>query len=309
MSITHKRLGRGIEALIGSAASLPDSRSIPGASGGGGAGLVREVPLSELRAGPYQPRQSFPEESIRELAESIRSHGVVQPIVVRPAASSDRPFEVVAGERRWRAALLAGLSSIPAIVREMGDQQAAECALIENVQREDLNPMDRARAFRALSDRFGLTHEQIAQRVGLERATVTNFMRLTELEASIAELLVDGRLSIGHAKVLLSLPPGEGGVRTALAMSAASENWTIRRLESAAKQAQRVAETEPKDPQLRAREAVMRDLETRLGEYLGSKVEIRTDRTGKRGRITIEFYGLDHFDGVMSKIGYQPGGS
>ena len=215
-------------------------------------------------------------------------------------------YELVAGERRWRAAAMVGLETLPAIVVELSDEQAAEWGLVENLQREDLNPMERAWGLRQMADRFALSHGEVADRVGVERSTVANLVRLTELEEPIQEMLADGRLTIGHGKILLSAMDRPRRVK--LAQAAADAGWSVRRLTRTIRQeAAAVLEgkarvdTVHKDE---GRSAVLTDLERRLGEHLGTKVAIHTDRTGKRGRMVVRFYDLDHFDGLMVKMGF-----
>ncbi len=232
----------------------------------------------------------------------------MQPVLVRPAEGAG--YELVAGERRWRAARLAGLSHVPAIVVDINDVEAAEWGLIENLQREDLGPMERAVALAGLMRQFGMTHAQIAERVGLDRSAVTNFIRLTELEPPIQALIEAGRLSLGHGKVLTGAMPGAG--RVALAERAALGVWSVRRLEQAAleRQADGVSPT----PALvatsaddlirsRARDLTLREIERRLQEHLGTKAVIKTDRTGTRGRVVLRFYGLDQFEGLLARMG------
>jgi len=244
------------------------------------------------------------EASLSRLSDSIRRSGVLQPVLVR-----ERPqggYELVAGERRWRAAKLAGLSRVPAIVRAWSDEQAAEHALVENVQREDLNPMDRAWALKHLGDRFGLSHAQLAERVGLERSSVANLVRLTELEPEIAGLIAQGLVSAGHGKALLAAPAGPG--RVVLARRAA-EGMSVRALEDLIRTGVATAAGAPTAPRpkadakVEARLAVLADLQRQIGQQLGTKVNIVTDRRGKKGRITLEFYGLDHFDSLMTRLG------
>jgi ParB family transcriptional regulator, chromosome partitioning protein len=232
---------------------------------------------------------------------------MMQPVILRPRGGSR--YELVAGERRWRAATQAGLTQIPALVRELTDEQSAEWAIIENVQREDLNPMERAWAFQALAQRFGLTHQQIADRVGLDRSTVANTIRLTELEEPIRDMIASGRLSAGHGRALLAAPPG--ATRSEMAIQASDEGWSVRRLERAAATAAGLGEPTPplQDGSSGgadlAKMAARTSLEKQLGEHLGTKVTITTDRSGARGRMSIEFYGVDHFDGLMNKFGFK----
>lgn len=293
-------------------AALPEARG-EGISVGSGGG-VEHIAVEKIRPSPFQARRVFDEAPLRQLADSIRGAGVMQPVIVRPAKDGNE-FELVAGERRWRAAKIAGLARVPAIVRELGDEDAAEWGLIENVQREDLNAMDRAHALRMMSERFGLSHARVAEKVGLERATVANLVRLTELEPEIAELLSANALSAAHGKALLSMPSGAERVR--IAREAARAEWPVRKVEAEVKRvladsgnggaggageagAASEVETGPVD----AKRAVAIDLERRLGQQLGTKVSIRSDKGGK-GKIVLEFYGLDHFDSLLAKMGLR----
>jgi len=291
---------------------------------------IRSILISSIVPNKYQPRRNIDDKTLEQLAESIRRSGLMQPIIVRPkssntstststntgtgspnsgggASSTAALYELVAGERRWRAAKLAGLTHVPALVRDLTDEDSAEWAIVENIQREDLNPIERAWAFRSLVETFGLTHGQIAERIGIERPTVANFIRLTELEETIQGMISAHRLTLGHGKVLLGCPPGE--TRTKLAERAINESWNIKRLErevgelagTPIEPAPAIASSKP------IRSAALDDLEKRLGLYLGTKVQLNTDRSGSRGRLTVEFYGLDHFDGMMSKIGFSHG--
>lgn len=283
------------------------------------AGVVM-IPLGAITPSPFQPRKSMDELALSQLADSIRRSGVMQPIIVRPAPQpgstressrggegggfSPARFELIAGERRWRAATKAGLASVPAIVRELDDETAAEWSLVENVQREDLNPMDRAYALRSLMQRFSLTQDQLAERVGLERSSVANLIRLTELEPDIADLIARGTLGAGHGKALLAFPPGPGRIEAA--KLAAHSGMSVRRLEQLAQEArqQRAASTTP-GSDASSRSAVLRDLERQIGQQLGTKVIIVADRAGKKGRMIVEFYGIDHFDGLLTKMGVR----
>ncbi|MFN0131373.1 MAG: ParB/RepB/Spo0J family partition protein [Phycisphaerales bacterium] len=269
-------------------------------------GGIHQLATSSIVRSPFQPRREFGQNAIDTLSDSILRSGLMQPIIVRPGTSPGT-FELVAGERRWRAAGQAGLATVPAIVRELTDEQSAEWALVENVQREDLNPMERAAAFRLLMDRFGLTHAQVAERVGMDRTTVTNTTRLLELEEAIRLMIGAGRLSAGHGRALLMAPPGPS--RIDLAQRASDEYWSVRRLERAAGEMAQGdgggAAAGAVTPAAEARAASREALEKGLGAHLGTKVSIATDRSGKRGRLVIEFYGLDHLDGLLSKFGYS----
>ena len=326
-----RKLGRGLSALLQTPVAIEvaparpalpvvvapvvaEATTTPNPSGGGG---VEHVAVESIRPSPFQARKSFDEAPLKSLADSIRSAGVMQPIIVRAVKGADaRTYELVAGERRWRAAKLAGMTRVPAIVRELGDEDAAEWGLIENVQREDLNAMDRAHALRMMSERFGLSHAKVAEKVGLERATVANLVRLTELEPEVAELISAGALDAAHGKALLSMPSGDDRVR--IARAAARNDWSVRTIESEVKRviAERAAgsvaaDTAPNtfagaqaELSSDARRAVMRDLERRLSQQLGTKVVIQSSGKDK-GKITIDFYGLDHFDGLLVKMGVK----
>jgi ParB family chromosome partitioning protein len=251
-----------------------------------------------------QPRTDFDSTALSALAESIRSAGLMQPIMVRPVG--DR-FELVAGERRWRAAKLIGLPTIPAVVRVVDDQSAAELAIIENVQREDLNPIERAKALRRLGDDFALTHQQIAERVGLDRASVSNLLRLSDLDSSTADLVRSGRLTQGHAKALLAL--NDLGARGQMASQAVSEDWSVRELERRIQLAQKGGSVVPRgttqpNNEVTARDANVADLERQLADHLGTRVKLQLGRKKGSGRLTVEFYNLDQFDGLMQKIGF-----
>lgn len=315
----RSRLGKGLSALIGSPVSVaaPEPTENPAIraeapvphveSGGGGVG-IRTVRVSELIPNRYQPRQSFDEAGLERLAESIRTTGMMQPIVVRPARAGDGAgaWEIIAGERRWRAAERAGLDSVPVIVSVVDDQAAAEWALIENLQREDLNPIDRARAFKGLSERFGLSHADIAQRVGLDRSTVANFVRLVELEPEIQGFVRNGVLSTGHAKALLALSPGR--VRLELATAAKSGEWSVRMLEERVRRM--LAPTSQDSVSAIAavadpRAAGHEDLERQLGEHLGTRVQIKTSASGTKGSLVIAFFDVQHFDALMERFGFE----
>lgn len=271
------------------------------------------LPLDQIRPSRFQPRRNFDEAHLAELAASIRSAGVVQPIVVRSlgesGASAGEKYELIAGERRWRACRLAGLARVPAVVTAASDEQAAEWALIENLQREDLRPMERADAVRALIERFGLSHAQAAERLGIDRSSVANLVRMTDLEMPLRELLDLGTLAAGHGKALLGV--GAGEKRVQLGRRAAAQGWSVRRLEQAITGAvagtiaiETTREVRAKVETASARAAAVQDLERQLGEHLGTSVKIRTSPGGKRGTLAVRFFDLDHFDGLMQKFGF-----
>jgi ParB family chromosome partitioning protein len=300
---TKPRLGRGLSSLINTPVTVPAEdtkqnpiKQSPSQDKDIGSGL-QMLPLSSIRPGPFQPRADAASSDLEPLAASIRSSGVIQPIAVRP--SGEGVWELIAGERRWRAASLAGLERIPALVVDADDRQAAEWGLIENVQREDLSPIERGEALKNLASTFGASHTDLGERVGLDRSTVSNLIRLTELEPRIRELLGEGVLGAGHGKALLALP--SGATRVKLAERAAKEQWSVRRLESvegASSGSGASRKRSQADPQIA-------DLERQIGEHLGTRVRVQTDAKRSRGRLVIDFYDAEHFDGLVRAIGVR----
>ncbi|MBM4100046.1 MAG: ParB/RepB/Spo0J family partition protein, partial [Planctomycetes bacterium] len=226
-----------------------------------------------------------------------------QPIVVRRVANAKDQFELIAGERRWRAMDRLGRSEVPAIIQDVDDSKAAELSLIENLQREDLNPMDRAAALRRLSDEFSWTHQELSRRIGVDRATVTNLLRLNELDGGTAAHVRAGSLSMGHAKVLLGI--GDVATRRALAESAVAHDWSVRQLEAAVREKGVVPRgTTRRKPGAPASNHLS-DLRRQLEEHLGSRVDLRVGRTKGAGELRIQFFSLDEFDGLMQRIGFK----
>ncbi|MBI1370246.1 MAG: ParB/RepB/Spo0J family partition protein [Planctomycetes bacterium] len=275
-----------------------ESPAIDGSGGG-----LKWLPVTSIVANPYQPRRHFDETALEQLAASIRQDGVMQPIVVRPRKNeqgTSAEYEIVAGERRWRAAQRAELATLPAVVRELDDRQMAEWALIENLQREDLNPIERAQAFARLIEQFSLRHEDVADRVGVSRVNISNTLRLLDLHSDVQELVRLASLSAGHARALLSLPDGLAQVD--LAKRAIDGQWSVRTLEMAVRQrvapdAGRVkSKTDTRSPHVR-------DVEQQVGEQLGSKVKITPGRKKGTGTLIIEYYDLDHFDQLLTRMG------
>jgi ParB family chromosome partitioning protein len=269
---------------------------------------IIHLPMGSVVPNRFQPRSAFDEAGLSELAASIRSEGVMQPVLVRPASGSGSTggrYELIAGERRWRAAKLAGLDRVPAIVRELSDESSAEWALIENIHRQDLNAMERAEAMASLLSRFGMTQTALAEKLGLERPTVANLVRLMDLEPEIRELIATDRLGAGHGKALLSMPAGDGRVR--LARRAAEGGWSVRRLEVEVRSSSKSDDSPNVISKLPPqRDAVIRDIERTLGDHLGTRVAIRANAEGTKGRIEIRFFDLDHFDGLLRTLG-MPG--
>jgi len=263
-----KALGKGLEAL------LPDNRPKPLAP----TQDVVQVALDRIQPNPYQPRTQFDPVELAELTASVKLNGVLQPVLVRRKAEGI--YELIAGERRYRAAKQAGLATIPAVVRNSNDEQAMELALVENIQRSDLNPMDAARAYYRLSREFGCTHDTIAQRVGKDRSSIANLARLVNLPKEIQDLVESGALSTGHAKVLLGIT--EAAEQLRVARLAASSQLSVRETEALA-----IGSTKPRRTMKRSARTFT-DLEERLQRRLGTKVSIA--RTGKHGRIMLHFF-------------------
>ncbi|WP_192035707.1 ParB/RepB/Spo0J family partition protein [Halomonas sp. YLGW01] len=308
--MTRKRaLGRGLDALIGAGSrhrSLQPDESLDGADGEALVAIdaaddlapkdqerLERLPLGQLSRGKYQPRRDIQPEALEELADSIRAQGVMQPIVVRPI--DEERYEIIAGERRWRAAQLAELDVIPAVIREVSDQVALALAVIENIQRENLNPVEEAMALKRLQDEFELTQQQVADAVGKSRAQVANLMRLLALDPEVQTLLERGDLDMGHARALLAL---SGAAQRRAAHEVVDKDLTVRATEALVKQ---LLEGTPAKPSAEPRSTDVVRLETQLGELLGAPVKIQHGRSGK-GRLTIRYTSLDELDGILGHI-------
>lgn len=287
-------LGRGLEALLGprAAAEAPVLEATP-------ADTLHSLPVDSLSPGKYQPRRNMDPDKLTELAESIRAQGVIQPIVVRDLGG--KRYEIIAGERRWRASQQAGLSEIPVVVREVDDRTVVAMALIENIQREDLNPLEEAQALHRLIEEFELTHAQAAEAVGRSRASVSNLLRLLELPPAIRALLESRRLEMGHARALLTLSPE---LASRLASDAAEHGWSVREVEHRAQQFAHgaVPSAGKKKTASKTRpSADIASLENELSASLGTKVSIAHGRAGK-GRLVIHYTDLDTLDGVLERL-------
>jgi ParB family chromosome partitioning protein len=301
----RKSLGRGLDALLSSArpAAPPTAPgAAPSLAPPPAAGL-REVPVDLLRRGKYQPRIDMREESLAELAESIKAQGVVQPIVVRPLpnrSGGETEYEIVAGERRWRAAQLAGLATIPAVVRDIPDEAAVAVALIENIQREDLNPLEEARSLHRLVEEFGLTHADAAEAVGRSRVTVSNLLRLLELPRAVREMIERRELDMGHGRALLGVQSPE--LQFELAERARKQQWSVRATETAVRRLTEPAEgsNRSKTGAKRSADPNVRRLEADLAETLGAAVSI--EHGAKGGRVVIRYHGLDELEGILAHI-------
>lgn len=255
------------------------------------------VNLSLIEPNRGQPRKQFDEEALQELADSIRNFGVLQPLIVKK--SGDTMYELIAGERRWRAARLAGLREVPVIVREYSRQQTMEIALIENVQREDLNPIEEARAYQMLIQEFGLKQEEVAERVSKNRATITNSMRLLKLDERVQEMLVENKISGGHARALLALEDGEQQYQAALKII--SNKWSVREVERFVKSMGKTPAKREADPEKERMDLFYRDLEERLKSLMGTKVSIN-QKDKNKGRIEIEYYSSAELERIIEML-------
>lgn len=278
----QKGLGRGLDALLA------------GNSGeSGNAGELRTLAVGALQPGKYQPRTRMDPGSLEELAESIRSQGIMQPILVREVARER--FEIIAGERRWRAAQLAGLTEVPALVREIADEAALAMSLIENIQRENLNPLEEAAGVQRLIDEFGMTHEQAANAIGRSRSATTNLLRLLQLAEPVQEQLITGDLDMGHARALLTLPRAD---QIALANRVVAQGLTVRDTEKlvaqggVAEQGGKRAASVPRD---------LAQLEEELSDLLGAAVSVQANARGA-GKVAIRFNDLDQLDGLIARL-------
>jgi ParB family transcriptional regulator, chromosome partitioning protein len=282
--VKPKGLGRGLDALLGGD-SAPSRSSSPDA--------VTTLPIAALQPGKYQPRTRMDQDALNALAASIKAQGIMQPILVRPVGGGNH--EIIAGERRWRAARIAGLSSVPVLVRDVPDQQALAVALIENIQSEDLNALEEATGIERLINEFTLTHQAVADAIGKSRAAVTNLLRLLELAPPVKVLLGTGRIEMGHARALLALPAVR---QVELANEAATKGLSVREVE------RRVAALLTMRSGARSRPAADRDvlrLQETLAEKLGTRVLIKTKRKGK-GSLVIDYGSLDQLDGLISRL-------
>ncbi|MBX2857957.1 MAG: ParB/RepB/Spo0J family partition protein [Cellvibrionaceae bacterium] len=308
--VKRKGLGRGLDALLGSSSQkanndTPAVETIRAASEAVAEisspdtttrdGVLKQIPIEFLQRGRYQPRRDMHPEALEELADSIKAQGVMQPIVVRQLGENS--YEIVAGERRWRAAQIAGLDNIPSVVREVPDEAAIAMALIENIQREDLNPIEEAMALKRFQDEFELTQQEVAEAVGKSRTTITNLIRLINLAEDVRTMVEHGDLEMGHARCLLTL--SENNQRF-VAQQIVSKGLSVRQAEALARKIPEVKDTEnlPVD-------ADIKHLQTRLEEKVGVPVMIQHNSKGK-GKLVLKYNTLDELDGILHHLGYKP---
>ncbi|HDY65517.1 MAG TPA: ParB/RepB/Spo0J family partition protein [Phycisphaerae bacterium] len=317
---SKRRLGRGLSGLIKGTDEVPPVRKAEEPATGPAAGRYlsestppegvdsptptgapRQIPLDQIARNPYQPRRDFDESQLRELTQSIRQEGILQPLIVTDAKDphdDEKRYVLVTGERRLRAAREAGLSSVPCILRQVTDRQMMEWAMIENIQRSDLNPIERARAYRDYMDRFSLRQEQVAERMGQSRAAVANYLRLQDLCNETQGLISSGQISFGHGKVLAGLI-GNAEKQVRLGRRIVAEGLSVRKLEELVSQADR----KPKTTAAPGKPPYVLDAESRLTEAIGTRVTILPSRAKNTGRIVVEYYSLDDFDRIAKALG------
>ena len=287
MALKKRGLGRGLDALLGPGGRTSESSSV------GGEGVLRKLPIEMVVRNRYQPRSEIPQESLQDLADSIRAQGIIQPIIVRSDVAGR--FEIIAGERRWRAAQLAGLTEVPAVVREVSEQSAMAMALIENIQREDLNPLEEAQALNRLITEFEMTHQQAADAIGRSRTAVSNLLRLLELCDEVQQLLRERKLEMGHARALLSLePPLQREAAQQVLIRGLSVRETEKLVRTIQSEPTAKIPKHPPDPNIRM-------LQNDLSERLGAKVSLQHSPSGK-GRLIIQYNTLDELDGILGHV-------
>lgn len=304
-----RHLGRGLESLLGPITVISNDKNElitdrqihPNLTSDKELGtLFREIDIDKIKVNPYQARTVFNEMELNDLANSIKTNGVIQPIIVRPIGQG---YEIIAGERRFRASQMASLRTIPAIVRKANDEQMHEWSLIENIQRVDLNPIERAKAYREYLNAFSLTQAQAAERLGEDRSVVANYLRLLDLPQEIKQFLADGKLSMGHARAILALPTDD--LRRKLANRAMAGRLSVREVEKLVRRY--LTSTGQEKNNIRLKPTNIIDLEKKLASQLATKVNIETRKNGQKGKIIIEFYSLDEFDGILERLGLTNG--
>ena len=289
-----EKKGKGLNAVIdggrpGKVQAKPEAVEV---SSGGEVSLK----INEVEPNKNQPRKEFDQEKLQELADSITQHGIVQPIVV---TKQDGYYEIIAGERRWRAAKLAGLKEVPVVIKEYTPQEVMEVALIENIQREDLNPVEEARAYQRLIEEYNLKQEDVAKKVSKNRSTITNAIRLLKLEEPVLEMLISGDLSSGHARALLAVDDPQKQIM--LAEKIVKDHLNVREVEKMVKEDGEKSSSKPKQKKKLGQEAIYEDLEERLTRSMGTKVRINRKNTNQ-GKIEIEYYSMDELDTITAKL-------
>ncbi|MBU3846797.1 MAG: ParB/RepB/Spo0J family partition protein [Candidatus Acinetobacter avistercoris] len=280
--------GRGLDALLGSIQKEKLQLEVQALDHG----QLKQIDVKILKRGNYQPRRFINEEDLQELAASIKKHGVMQPIVIRPVVDDVYSYEIIAGERRWRAAQIAGLTEIPAIVRDLTDQVAIALALIENIQRQDLNPIDQAMALQRFHEEFGLSHQEIAETVGKARTTVSNLLRLLSLAEPIKDHIQHGQLDMGHARAILTLKAKE---QIQIAKIVIEKNLSVRQTEQLVRELNSPKQEKPKA----ALSADIEQLTQKLSERFSADVKIDHNKQGK-GKLVIHYHSLDELDGILN---------
>jgi len=280
--------GRGLDALLGSIQKEKLQLEVQALDHG----QLKQMDVTQLKRGAYQPRRFIGEQDLQELAASIKKHGVMQPIVIRPIENDETPYEIIAGERRWRAAQLAGLTEIPAIVRDLTDQVAIALALIENIQRQDLNPVDQALALQRFHEEFGLSHQEIADTVGKARTTVSNLLRLLSLEDEIKDLMQQGLLDMGHARAILTLKAKD---QLQIAKIVIDKSLSVRQTEQLVRDWNTPKQEKSKDPLA----PDVQQLTQKLSERFSASVKLDYNKQGK-GKLVISYNSLDELDGILN---------
>ncbi len=309
MAKKKSRLGKGLGALLGDVKVTTQVESVPGATARkrttnqkivnieSTSTGYREIPIELLQRGKYQPRVRMDKDALEQLAESIRSQGVIQPLLVRPASRDQ--FEIIAGERRWRGAQLAGLATVPAVIREIEDQTAMAVSLIENIQRENLNAMEQAKGFKRLIDEFGLTHQEVSDAVGSSRTAVSNLLRLLSLNSGVQKLVESEQLDMGHARALLGLPKN---LQLEIANRIINKGLSVRQTEQLVKNLIKNQDsgTAAKTKLEKKDNADVLRLEDELSAKIGARVEIQ--HGAKKGKLIIHYHSLDELDGILERI-------
>lgn len=282
-TVKKSGLGRGLDALLGNKKPLTSTTTDS---------ELQSLPIEQLQPGQYQPRSVMDKQKLSELSESIKAQGIVQPIVVRRL--SEKKYEIIAGERRWRAAQLASLRDVPVLIKQVDDKQTIAMALIENIQREDLNPLEESSALQRLIDEFQLTHSEAADAVGRSRAAVSNLLRLQELEPAVKNMLAEGKLEMGHARSLLPLPSNK---QIELAKQIAGKKLTVRQAENLVKKLKQPTKPSPIDN----KSADIKRVERQLSEKLCTTVQLQHQNKGK-GKLIIHYHNNDELDGILQRI-------